>query len=294
MKKLLLLCFLLTIAFTAKGQDLIPFESEGKKGFKDTTGKEIIPPIYDYISRIGTNLERRVRQGQKWGVINKAGVVIVPIQYDEISTFYNNSYKVRMGKKYGLIYPDLKLIPELKYDHFEEFEVEEGHFFLVKAAGKFGYINILGKEFIPLRYDFAKRFQEGYATVVKAGRWYFLNINGEEFPIVYNGTENFENVSALSDGFCRVTFKSKKGFIDKNRKLVIPVIYDDAGLYYDGRVGVKLNNKWGVIDKSGDIIMPIEYDKVDIYDLDKNITAIKNGKELYFDKTGKPIAKPKE
>ena len=186
------------------------------------------------------------------------------------------------------------MVPELKYDHFEEFEDEEGFFFLVKAADKFGYINILGKEFIPLKYDFAKRFQEGYATVVKAGRWYFLNINGEEFPIFYNGTENFENVSELTNGFSTVTFKGKKGFIDKNRKLVVPIIYDDASLYYGGRAEVKLSDKWGVIDESGNIITPIEYDKVDIYDLDKNITAIKNGKELYFDKTGKPIAKPKE
>ena len=89
-------------------------------------------------------------------------------------------------------------------------------FFLVKAADKFGYINILGKEFIPLKYDFARPFQEGYSTVRKEGRWYFLNKNGEEFPIFYNGTENFENVSELTNGFSTVTFKGKKGFIDKD------------------------------------------------------------------------------
>ena len=202
--------------------------------------------------------------------------------------------KFEWAKKYGLIYPDLKLVPELKYDHFEEFEDEEGFFFLVKAAGKFGYINILGKEFIPLKYDFARPFQEGYSTVRKEGRWYFLNKNGEEFPIFYNGTENFENVSELTNGFSTVTFKGKKGFIDKNRKLVVPIIYDDASLYYGGRAEVKLSDKWGVIDESGNIITPIEYDKIQINDNNQNITATKNATNFYFNKNGKTITKPKE
>jgi hypothetical protein len=37
--------------------------------------------------------------------------------------------------------------------------------------------------------------------------------------------------------------------------------------------------------------VPIQYDTVDI-DHSPNITATKNGKEFYFDKTGKPIDKP--
>ena len=42
MKKSLLLCLLLTIVFTAKAQDLIRFDSEGKVGFKnDSDGYEI-------------------------------------------------------------------------------------------------------------------------------------------------------------------------------------------------------------------------------------------------------------
>lgn len=393
MKKLLL-CFLLTIAFTAKAQNLIPFKSEGKIGFKDTTGKvviepnykypdnfhdgllsavidkkkgyvditgkivipfiyenttnfykgfaavqlnktvfiidktgkqikklkynsltfsskdvanvgldgkegrieimtgkEIIPPIYDYIHRFGINLIAKVRQGQKWGVINKAGGVIVPIQYDGINMLNNNIYKVQVSEKYGVVDLDLKLIPELKYDYMEDYPDDEG-FIMVKTAGKCGFLNNLGKELTPLKYDFVRKFTEGYATVFREGRWYFLNKSGEEFPIVYNGKENFENVSGLMNGFCMVKFKGKKGFIDKNTKLVVPLLYDDTGLYHYGLVKVKLNNKWGVIDESGNIIIPIENDTMDIYY--ENITATKNGKELYFDKTGKPIAKPKE
>ena len=43
MKKSLLLCLLLTIVFTAKAQDLIRFDSEGKVGFKNSTGEIVIP-----------------------------------------------------------------------------------------------------------------------------------------------------------------------------------------------------------------------------------------------------------
>lgn len=396
MKKLLLLCFLVTITLTTKGQNLIPFESKGKIGFKDAadkavieanykypdnfhnglllaridkkcgyvditgkivipfkyeqgtdfykgfaavqlnntvfiidktgkeikklkynflgfwkedvanvglgekrgridilTGKEIIPPIYDGISRMNKYFNASVKLGEKWGIINRIGEVILPIKYFYIQSITEdiNSYSVQDDKKMGVVNLDLKITPELKYDHFG---VQREGFFVVKAADKYGFIDLLGKELTPLKYDFAMRFFEGYATVFREGRWYFLNNRGEELPVVYNGTVDFDNVSALVSGFCIVKLKGKKGFIDKNRKLVVPIIYDDAGLYYNGRVDVKLNGKWGVIDESGDIIIPIEYDEIDIYYGNQNISATKNGKELYFDKTGKPIAKPKE
>lgn len=216
--------------------------------------------------------------------------MIIPIQYDDISNLSNDYYQVRMGEKYGVINLELKVAPELKYDYISSVHDEEG-FFKVKASDKWGFINNSGKELTPLKYDFIRHFTEGYATVFREGRWYFLDNRGEELPIVCNGIVNFRNVSALMNGFCLVEYKSKKGFIDKNRKLVIPLIYDDTGLYQYGHVDVKLNDKWGVIDELGDIVVPIQYDTVDI-DHSPNIITTKNGKEFYFDRTGNPIDKP--
>lgn len=393
MKKKFILCFLLALLFNAKAQDLIPYNSEGKIGFKDTTGKvvinanhkypddfydgllaaridkkygyidttgktvipflydqattfykgfavvqinnavfiidkkgkeikklkynsiviskddvaivklngkigtivkstgkELIPPIYDGTSRFNKDFVLAVRLGEKWGIISRVGEVILPIQYFYIYSLGENvnSYVVQLGEKMGVLNLDLKGIPELKYDHIN---VQREGFSVVVAADKYGFIDILGKELTPLKYDFAKHFTEGYATVLREGRWYFLNNRGEELPLLYNGSENFDNVSALVNGFCKVRFKTKTGFINKNRKLAIPLLYDDAGFYHDGLVDVKLNDKWGVIDESGNIIIPIEYDKMDI---DQNIIATKNRKDYYFDKNGKPIAKPQE
>jgi len=41
------------------------------------------------------------------------------------------------------------------------------------------------------------------------------------------------------------------GFCDRNKKIVIPIKYDFAGVFSEGLAPVNLNGKWGFIDKRG-------------------------------------------
>ena len=271
--------------------DVANVKLDGKYGtIVKNTGKEVLPPTYELISRFDKNLSRPVKLGDKWGIINKTGEVLVPIQYDEISNIENNTYQVKLGEKYGVLNLESKLNPEMKYDKIGYYN--RAGIVTVKAAGKYGFIDHSGVEIIPLKYNYAQDFQGGFASVRKDARWYFVNDRGEELPVVYNGIEDYQFVSELLNGFAIVKLKNKHGFIDKNRNLVVPIIYDDTGYYYGGLVDVKLNDKWGLLDQSGDIIIPIEYDEVDFHDMETSIKATKDGRYFYFDRTGKPISKP--
>lgn len=55
---------------------------KGKYGVFDTTGKEIVPLIYDGISYFNDEGLARVKLNEKYGVIDKTGKVVVPIIYD--------------------------------------------------------------------------------------------------------------------------------------------------------------------------------------------------------------------
>jgi hypothetical protein len=60
----------------------------GKAGFIDKTGKEIVPPKYD--DDACTGFQRRFGSGElnrKWGLIDKTGKEIVPPKYDIAGDF---------------------------------------------------------------------------------------------------------------------------------------------------------------------------------------------------------------
>ena len=52
----------------------------------------------------------------------------------------------------------------------------------------------------------------------------------------------------------------KWGFVDKNGKETIPLIYQNAYSFGEGLACVQLNNYWGFIDKSGSVVIPTMYD----------------------------------
>jgi len=94
-------------------------------------------------------------------------------------------------------------------------------------GGKFGYVNKVGREIVPLKYTYAKAFAEGLGAV-----------------------RNEDN---------------KWGFVDRNGNLIIPCIYDDVESFSNGLSWVKKDGKWGYIDKKGNNVLPFKYaEKKDI------------------------------
>ena len=98
---------LMPILSMAQDTDPIPKERNGKVGFVDSRGKEIIPFKYDntIVEKTGSRTitrtisldEFRFTKGialvllkGKWGGIDKSGKVIIPIKYDYIGTFSEN------------------------------------------------------------------------------------------------------------------------------------------------------------------------------------------------------------
>lgn len=66
----------------------------GKFGLVDSTGKEIVPPIYDGIDDFREGMAS-VEVNNKFGFINKSGEVIIPLKYDFVySSFYKAKVKL--------------------------------------------------------------------------------------------------------------------------------------------------------------------------------------------------------
>jgi hypothetical protein len=97
----------------------------------------------------------------------------------------------------------------------------------------------------------------------------------------------YKGIGVYYEGLAAVQLKNGKwGYIDENKKEVIPCIYAEAGDFHWSGLAVvaKESGKYGIIDKSGKVIIPAKYDKVDIYGEYRLATL--NNETFVFDSQG--------
>ena len=198
-------------------EGLAVVESDGKYGFIDKTGKEVIPLKYDdaeefykgtaiitwkekkgLIDRMGRGLTapKYNRLYRKYGdydfmegVIYHSGMIIgtdyyyISLkgkEYDYIERYqkgYSNLYRARNKYKYGLIDKEGNEMTAIKYDKLFD-EFEDG-LLGVKLNGKYGAIDPKGKEIIPLKYDYIKIVSSKEIVVSVNGKTFTINASGK-------------------------------------------------------------------------------------------------------------------
>ncbi len=130
-------------------------------------------------------------------------------------------------------------------------EAEEIHFFFeglagIKRGGRWGFVDVAGREAIAPRYQLVRQFRDGLCAV-NLGRWRYIDGTGAELavpPMKYAGDFS-EGLAAVANE------KLKWGFVDREGALVIQHAFDDAGCFSEGLCAVKTRKGWGYIDRSG-------------------------------------------
>ena len=62
------------------------------------------------------NQDSVIKLSCKYGFIDKTGKTVIPLEYDEASSFYNGFAKVKKNGKWGLIDKSGKMVIPLEYD----------------------------------------------------------------------------------------------------------------------------------------------------------------------------------
>ncbi len=133
----------------------IPVARNGKYGFLDRRGREVIPCTYDEtgVFRMGRTM---VRKGDRYGIIDTTGRLVLPLEYESTSL---------RGDKY------------MYHDSLA----------LVEKGGRMGYVDLEGRLVIPFWFDDAYQFSEGLASVRHDGMWGYIDTHGEVFmPFVFD------------------------------------------------------------------------------------------------------------
>ena len=253
-----------------------------------------------------------IKQGGKWGYINRSGEVIIKPQFDSAEPFAEGLALVRYpprkrplkpGEKTaeltegrGFIDHTGKVIIELDNPlHLNGESFSEG---LTKywtwdpgKGNRYGYIDTTGKVVIKARFTAAYSFVDGLAAVcIEWQKCGFINKAGD-FVIEpkYRVTDSFREGLALA-GFEYLLI----GFVNKNGEMVIePQFGNLMGTGFSEGLSVVAYQwgKYGYINTEGAIVIPMQFEMAQPFS--DGLAAVRvDSKWGYIDKTGKFVIEP--
>jgi WG containing repeat len=284
-------------------------------GYLDTVGRVVIDFRFDHANQFKEGLGLVAVDG-KYGFIVKTGKTVIEPQFGEESQpFFDGLAMVQVTNgKCGYIDNGGRFVIEPVFEWGQPFS--EG-IAIVRVAGKYGYISKDGQYLVKPQYEHAGSYTEGYAGVYQGDRWYYLNKSGEITFGPYGGAGEFrdgvasiwhkggpallrhdgtvvpiQGVNWLSEYFSegRICFSKaeKYGYMDRDGKVVIRPVYDEAATFYRGMAEVKLNGRWGYIDTNGAMVIKPRFDTANFFKDGLAYVEV-GGKSCYIDERGNVV-----
>src|SRR6478752_3681155 len=154
-----------------------PFGDDDKRyGVLNAAGKQVTALMYDRIWPFSKDGFAIVQLKKKFGFINRNGVEIIPMQYEDAKDFKEGLAAVKQDGKYAFINTAGTLVTAFEYEDAGSFS--EG-LASVKKNGSWGYINKEGTNVIPYKYKYASYLSDGLAYVSENGLVGYINNKGE-------------------------------------------------------------------------------------------------------------------
>ncbi len=133
-------------------QDLKPYNKDGKYGWKDENGKKVVIKAQYQETANFDGGTAKVKMNDKWGMIDKTGKVVIPIEYEFLNPEGNVIIMQKeKGGKMGFINKEGKEVLPLKYDVIKSSSYSEVYF--IKLNGKWGLMSLDFKELNEIKYD---------------------------------------------------------------------------------------------------------------------------------------------
>ncbi|MCM3694408.1 WG repeat-containing protein [Neobacillus niacini] len=234
--------------------------------------------------------------GSKWGYINEKGDFVLPPKYEIAHDFQENGLAiVQVNHLTGIINSDGYLIVKPKYDTISPFS--EGRAVAINDEG-YTVLDESGKEITTQAYFYIGDYHEGRAVAANNNEHDnyllgYLNRRGKEvIPLSYEAASDFQDGKAL--------VKSKEGgysLIDLTGKVLKSYPYPFVNFNGEGLLGFKEKEEgnWGYMDESGKVVIEPKFKDVQQFIDGKAIVTVENNNQSYYgliDRQGNFIIKP--
>lgn len=213
----------------------------------------------------------KVRLGDKWGLINRFGVIVEPI-YDDIIYVRYGYHDIIFAKEkefWGVLKKEneqLTIIKDFQYERIENgFLYKDGKYYMLNS-------------------------DKGYDTIepLESGSSYcIVSMNGKVGIATYGGRElmkpTYDSIELFGprSSHCKVTLNGKYGIITIEGEVILDPIYEELGNMEHYTIIVRKGNKYGCL-ANNDVFSGCNYDMVR-----RNAEGIAeflvNGKWTYLD-----------
>ena len=253
-------------------------------------GKIVIEPQYADIDIIGKDNKSGFivkDDTEKYGIRDYSNNQVLGTQYDEIQKIYGNDlYVVTVNGKQKLVNKENEDIITTGFDSIKQILSNQENAVIFKKDNKYGIINISKEEKLPFEYTSISYNEKADIYIAEDSNFnsnilntnlenkitgILLELNENKGYIRIRVDDNYKYYNFKfeekkeSDIFPNKTlFLSKKdgkyGYVDKNEKVIVDYIYDDAIEQNDyGFAAIKKDGKWGSIDNRGNIVQEPVY-----------------------------------
>ena len=199
----------------------------GSNTLWSTTVKWLVKPNYDHIEVYCENVYKCLNDG-KFQLYNSSGKTLLPHPCDSITDF-SEGYALVLDK--GIDSTKWKIKGFFTENGLRFIELDEGFYTMMYsffsegliAVGNennlYGYLNTQGAEAIPCRYQKARPFKQGWATVqFDSGRILYINKSAKPMIIDFHNGEVNDGTSFNQDGEAVIIHYKKKDMAVINTK----------------------------------------------------------------------------
>lgn len=280
------LLVILTLAalesFAQSPEDRYPFVRNGKLGFIDAQGREVIAPQFSAagsLSYFNDGLAP-VWGPQGGGYIDASGKFVIGPQkeWGSARRFYEGIAAVLVwgkngsGNKPGWIDRTGKLVKV--GDGAEGSYFSDGLMPMPSKSGKWGYVDKSFQFVIKPQFDWAEEFSEGRAVVKIKDRWGFIDKTGKlvvaaKYDLAWYfhdglGRVRYDtpNGTAMTVEGEQTVYKYRYGFVDRDGNEVIAPQFEEATYFSEGFALARAQGTelMGIIDRQGRFVHAPEYE----------------------------------
>lgn len=239
-------------------------------GLRSIRGKEIQTPSFMYALDLDDPLNIAYLPGQKYGLIDSAGILRSNKAYDVI--YMDNDGKVGvtvLNNQYGLV-GTTGLIFDSAYDEMSK-ESQFDHIYHTKKDNLHGLVNVNGTVILPCTYSEPIFLSDDFTVIENNGKHGLLAKDSLLFECIFDEKIN----SSLKNRYFIVKLNGKYGMYDVKKTKILDLIYDEIKLV-DDYVVVKAQNKFGLLTLRGGVLLPVDFEEIRV---EKNYIAVKkNGR----------------
>ena len=230
-----------------EAQKLYPMRNYNKWGYINSEGKWIIPPKYEMALNFsdGVALVKDTYQGgEVWDIINEKGQKVIQSEFYGYGVFlklYDYRITIQPSKKFseGLIPVTVEIL-DPNY----------------KGPAVSGFLNKNGELELYGYYDKVFNFRDGFASVIKNGKYGFINKDGE-----WVIKPTFAMSGSFSNGLAPALDEKTRlwGYINKQGAWAVKPQFSKAKDFSEGLAAVWKDFKWGYINVYGQYVVSPEY-----------------------------------